>query len=96
MLTRAWFSKLDNYLKQQGFKRGATESNLYLKIEDENMIIVVVYVDEIIFGSKLQILSVNFASEMKKEFKMSMLGELTFFLGLHVYQTNKRNLYLSH
>ena len=31
---------------------------------------------------------VNFASEMK-EFEMSMLGELTFFLGLQIYQTNK-------
>ena len=53
------------------------------------MIIVVVYVDAIIFGSNLQILSVKFASEMKKEFEMSMLGELTFFLGLQVYQTSK-------
>ena len=52
------------------------------------MTIVVVYVD-IIFGSNLQILSVNFASEMKNEFKMSMLGELTFFLGLQVYQIDK-------
>ena len=41
------------------------------------------------FGSNLQILSVNVTSEMKKEFKMSMLGELTFFLGLQVYQTDK-------
>ena len=48
------------------------------------MIIVVVYVDDIIFGSNIQILSVNFASEMKKDFEMSMLGELTFFLGLHI------------
>ena len=53
------------------------------------MIIVVVYVDDIIFGSNLQILSVDFASEMKKEFKMSMLGELTFFLGQQVYETNE-------
>ena len=29
------------------------------------------------------------AYEMKKEFEMSMFGELTFFLGLQVYQTNK-------
>ena len=27
---RAWFSRLDNYLKQQGYKRGATNSNLYI------------------------------------------------------------------
>ena len=53
------------------------------------MIIVVVYVDDIIFGSNLQILSLNFASEMKKEFEMSMLGELIFFLGLQVYQSGK-------
>ena len=53
------------------------------------MIIVVVYVEGIIFGSNLQILSVDFASEMKKEFEMSMLGELTFFLGLQVYQTDE-------
>ena len=53
------------------------------------MIIVVVYVDDIIFGSNLQILSVHFASKMKKEFEMSMLGELTFFFGLQVYQTDE-------
>ena len=46
------------------------------------MIIIVVYVDDIIFGSDLQIVSVNFASEVKKKFEMSMLGEITLFLGL--------------
>ena len=51
------------------------------------MIIVVVYVDDIIFGCDLKIMSLNFASEMKKEFEMSMLGEPTFFLGLQVSQS---------
>ena len=32
---RAWFSRLDSYLKHQGFKRGVTESNLYLKTKDK-------------------------------------------------------------
>ena len=63
---RAWFSRLDSYLKQQDFKRGVTESNIHLKIEDKNMIIVVVYVDDIIFGSNLKNLSVYFSSKMKK------------------------------
>ena len=58
------------------------------------MIIVVVYADDIIFGSNLQILSVKFSSEMKNEFEMSVLGELTFFFGLLVYQIDKRNIYL--
>ena len=53
------------------------------------MIIVVVYIYDINFGSNLQILSINISCEMKKEFEMSMLGELTFFLGLQVYQKHK-------
>ena len=59
---RAWFSRLGKYLKHQGYKRGATDSNLHINFENKNMIIVVVYVDDIIFGSDIQILSVNFAS----------------------------------
>ena len=47
------------------------------------MIIVIIYVDGIIFGRDLQMLSESFSSEMK-EFEMSMLGELTFFLRLQV------------
>ncbi len=86
---RAWFSRLESYLNKQGYKRGATESNLYIRFENKTIIIIVVYVDDIIFGINLQILSVNFSSTMKKEFKMSMLGELTFFLGLQVSQLDK-------
>ena len=53
------------------------------------MIIIVVYLDDIIFGSDIQILSVYFALEMKKEFEMSMLGELRFFIGLQISQSEK-------
>ena len=53
------------------------------------MVIVVVYVDDIIFGSDLQIMGANFSSYIKKEFEMSLLGELTFFLGLQISQSTK-------
>jgi hypothetical protein len=81
---RAWFSRLDQYLQKQGYKRGTTDNNLYIKIEDQNMIFLVVYVDEIIFGSNLTTLTREFATKMQEEFEMSMLGELSFFLGLQV------------
>jgi hypothetical protein len=51
------------------------------------MIVVVLYVDDIIFGSNLTTLSRKFETKMKEEFEMSMLGELPFFLGLQVNQT---------
>ena len=47
---------------------------------------MVVYVDDIIFGSNEESMSQKFASAMQQEFEMSLLGELTFFLGLQVQQ----------
>ena len=76
-------------MKQQGSERGATDNNLYIKFENRNTIIVFIYINDTIFGSDLQVPSVKFASEMKKEFEMSMLGELAFFLGLQVSQKEK-------
>ena len=58
------------------------------------MIVVVVYVDDIIFESNLTTLSKEFATKMKEEFKMSMLGEISFFLGLQVNQT-KNGIFVS-
>ena len=53
------------------------------------MIIVEVYVDDIIFGSNDEKQSKKIAAEMKNEFEMSMLGELTFFLRLQFSQFSK-------
>lgn len=38
------------------------------------MLIVVVYVDDLIFGSNCEEMCHIFATNMKKEFEMSMLG----------------------
>ncbi|XP_022883335.1 uncharacterized protein LOC111400129 [Olea europaea var. sylvestris] len=46
-----------------------------------------VYLDDIIFGSPLESLAYVFAECLKQEFEMSMVGELSYFLGLQVRQT---------
>nr|GEV49569.1 hypothetical protein [Tanacetum cinerariifolium] len=45
-----------------------------------------VYVDDIIFGSTNKELCKAFEKLMKDKFQMSLMGELTFFLGLQVRQ----------
>jgi hypothetical protein len=62
------------YLNQQGFKKGIVYRNLYIKAEGNDMLIIVVYVDDIIFGSNIELMSKKFAATMQKEFEMSMLG----------------------
>ena len=48
------------------------------------------YVDDIVFGSSIDALAQEFSEEMKKEFEMSMVGELNYFLGLQVKQRKDR------
>jgi hypothetical protein len=49
----------------------------------------VVYIDDFIFGGIMKEMCQEFAIEMQKEFEMSMLGELSFFLGLQISQYGK-------
>ena len=81
---RAWYSRLDRYLQQQGFRKGNLDNNLYIKVNQNNLLLFEVYVDDIIFGSNDDRMSQKFAKDMKNEFEMSLLGELYFFLGLHI------------
>eukprot|EP00253_Pinus_taeda_P031539 PITA_31539 len=91
---RAWYYRLDIYLHQQGFSKGSADSNLYIKIENDKLLILVVYVDDIIFGNKEETMSQSFVFVMQKKFEMSFLGELTYFLGLQIQQ-NEGGIFLS-
>jgi hypothetical protein len=46
-------------------------------------------VDDIIFGGSSHALVAKFSETMSREFKMSMMGELTLFLGLQIKQTRE-------
>ncbi|GKC24660.1 retrovirus-related pol polyprotein from transposon TNT 1-94 [Tanacetum coccineum] len=59
-----------------------------------DILLVQVYVDDIIFGSTNPDFSKRFANLMKNNFKMSMMGELKFFLGLQVHQS-PRGIFIS-
>eukprot|EP00253_Pinus_taeda_P025454 PITA_25454 len=91
---RAWYYRLDKYLHRQGFSKGSADSNLYLKIENDKLLILVVYVDDIIFGSSEEAMSQSFSLVMQKEFEMSFLRELAYFLGLQIQQ-NEGRIFLS-
>ena len=86
---RAWYQRLDTYLKEKGFKRGTTDNNLYIKTEDNDLLIVLVYVDDIIFGCNKDSLVQWFAYTMESKFEMSMIGDLSFFLGLQITQRSE-------
>ena len=53
------------------------------------MIIVLIYVDDIIFGATNPNLWKKFEHLMQGEFEMSMVGELSYFLGVHIRQMDE-------
>ena len=50
------------------------------------MIIIQIYIDDIVFGATNPHLCKEFEQLMQGEFEMSMVGELSYFLGLHIRQ----------
>ena len=77
-----------------GFARTSDNRNMYLKSEYENKILLAeIFVDDIIFRGH-DLLCKSFSNEMKKEFEMSMFGEINFFVGLQVYQM-KEGIYIT-
>ena len=65
---------------------GKIDNTLFIKRKENDILIVQIYVDDIVFGSTNQILCDEFSKIMHSEFEMSMMGELSFFLGLQIKQ----------
>ncbi|GJY00733.1 putative ribonuclease H-like domain-containing protein [Tanacetum coccineum] len=83
---RAWYATLSTFLLKNGYRRGTIDKTLFIKKDKHDIILVQVYVDDIIFGSTKKSWCDEFEALMKSRFQMSLMGELTFFLGLQVKQ----------
>nr|GEU42987.1 hypothetical protein [Tanacetum cinerariifolium] len=83
---RAWYETLSTYLLNNGFKRGQIDKTLFIKRNKDDILLVQVYVDDIIFRSTKKEMCDAFEILMHEKFQMSLMGELTFFLGLQVKQ----------
>nr|GEY07730.1 hypothetical protein [Tanacetum cinerariifolium] len=66
--------------------REKIDQTLFIKQKKGDILLVQIYVDDIIFGSTNKDLCKAFEKLMKDNFQMSLIGELTFFLGLQVKQ----------
>ena len=63
---RTWYARLDKHWEKLGFSKGTTKNSLYLKEIGDRLLILVIFVDDIIFGGD-DSESDKFTEEMKKE-----------------------------
>jgi hypothetical protein len=83
---RAWNSKLDVIQHELDFLRCKSEHGLYARVMKKLRLVVGVYVDDLIIMGESEKEVEVFKEEMKREFRMSDLGALPFYLGIEVKQ----------
>jgi hypothetical protein len=83
---RVWYERLKDFLLRKGFEIGKADPTLFTRKVNKEIFVCQIYIDDIIFGSTNQSWCEDFSRIMTKRFEMSMMGELTFFLGFQIKQ----------
>ncbi|GJS21871.1 retrovirus-related pol polyprotein from transposon TNT 1-94 [Tanacetum coccineum] len=65
----------------------AVDPTLFTRQAGNDLLLVQIYVDDIIFASTNTAMCNEFANQMTTKFKMSMMGQMSFFLGLQISQS---------
>ncbi|GJX43602.1 retrovirus-related pol polyprotein from transposon TNT 1-94 [Tanacetum coccineum] len=84
---RAWYDKLSSFLIEHHFTKGIVDPTLFTRRHGDDILLVQIYDDDIIFGSTKPVFAKRFKKLMKDNFEMSMIGEMKFFIGLQVHQS---------
>nr|GEW71200.1 retrovirus-related Pol polyprotein from transposon TNT 1-94 [Tanacetum cinerariifolium] len=84
---RVWYDMLSSFLISQDFSKGLVDPKLSIRRNDNNLLMVQIYVDDIIFAASTPELCDLFSKLMCSKFKMSMMGKILFLLGLRISQS---------
>ncbi|GJX29477.1 retrovirus-related pol polyprotein from transposon TNT 1-94, partial [Tanacetum coccineum] len=84
---RAWYDMLSSFLISNDFSKGLVDPTLFIRREGKELLLVQIYVNDIIFAASTPELCDLFAKIMCSKFKMSMMGKISFFLGLQISQS---------
>nr|UBX54621.1 transposon Pol polyprotein [Lupinus angustifolius] len=84
---RAWYSRIDQYFVDKGFRRSKSEPTLYIKSQGRyDTLIVSLYVDDLIYtGNNIKMI-IEFKEDKMKTFEMTDLSLMHYFLGIEVNQ----------
>ena len=80
-----WYviGRIDDFLMILGFTKSKVDSNLYYNVEDEGIMILLLYVDDLFLTGKEKLIS-ECKKNLATKFEMKDLGMMHYFLGLEV------------
>ncbi|CAI7797513.1 unnamed protein product [Closterium sp. NIES-53] len=83
---RQWYLKLRGVLEEIGFTPSTADHSLFMLGEGEQRSFMVVYVDDILIFSPSSDLVKEVTLKLQDKFKCKALGDVSFYLGLHIEQ----------
>ena len=81
---KTWYGRIDGFLSSLGFTKSKADSNLYYKVKDGNLVILLLYVDDL-FLIGMDGLIADTKRKLAVEFEMKDLGMMHYFLGMEVW-----------
>ncbi|CAI7773820.1 unnamed protein product [Closterium sp. NIES-54] len=81
---RQWYLKLRGVLEESGFTPLTADHSLFMLGEGEQRSFMVVYVDDILIFSPSSDLVKEVMLKVQDKFKCKALGDVSFYLGLHI------------
>ena len=85
---RNWHTLLHTFLIENGFTQSVVDTCVYSKIADQNIVIILVWVDDIIIAASNDFVLCEIKNLMKNRFNMKDLGQLSWFLGIQFVYDN--------
>ncbi|CAI7848567.1 unnamed protein product [Closterium sp. NIES-54] len=82
--SRQWYLKLRGVLEEIGFTPSTADHSLFMLGEGEQRSFMVVYVDDILIFSTSSDLVKEVMLKLQDKFKCKALGDVSFYLGLHI------------
>ncbi len=79
---RAWYTKIDNFLRQYGLTRSEVDHNFYYKNLNTRVMIFVLYVDYLFLTESDVAMLTKIELQLEKQFEMSKLGWMMIYIGL--------------
>jgi hypothetical protein len=86
---RAWYGRIDSFLTNFGFTKSKADSNLYFKVMNNELVILLLYVDDLLLIGEENLIT-KCKKNLASKFEMKDLGLMHYSLGLEVWQSPER------
>ena len=81
---RAWYGRIYSFLTSLGLTKSKADPNLYFKVIDDELVILLLYVDDLFLTGNGKLI-VESNKNLAEELEMKYLGLMHYFLGMEIW-----------